>query len=54
MFTNISDIDMFIFSFNFYLSSYNYITLIIKKQFSSLKDIITYKRSKYLIYTKLK
>lgn len=46
--------DMLIFSFNFYLSSYNYITLIIKQPFSSLKDIITHKKSKYLIYTKLK
>ena len=50
----ISDSDYFLFSFNYFLLRENYITLIIKKSISSLKDILIYKKSKCLIYIKLK
>ena len=49
-----SDTDYFLFSFNYFLLRENYITLIIKKTISSLKDILIYKKSKCLIYIKLK
>jgi len=49
-----SNIDYFLFSFNYFLLRENYITLIIKKTISSLKDILIYKKSKCLIYIKLK
>lgn len=49
-----SDTDYFLFSFNYFLLRENYITFIIKKTISSLKDILIYKKSKCLIYIKLK
>ncbi len=50
----LSNTDYFIFSFNFFLLSEQYILLFLKKTVSSLKDILTYKKSKNLIYIKLK
>ena len=52
--TELTNKDYFIFSFNFFLLSEQYIILHIKKVVSSLKDLLTYKKSKNLIYIKLK
>ena len=46
--------DIMIFSFNFFLMSYNYVILIFKYKKHSLKDLLTYIPSKNLIYSKIK
>ena len=45
--------DIMIFSFNFFLMSYNYVILIFKYKKHSLKDLLTYIPSKNLIYSKI-
>lgn len=44
---------MYIFSFRFFLMSYNYVVLIFKNKKHSLKDLFNYKPPKGLIYSRI-